>query len=274
VGGIAYNYQDKDKLQGYLEEEKGKETCMKIVSQGLLPSDPRYINKIIYVIRHPRNVAKSQERLTRGFDVVLASGETQNITEGLVIHTPEMYMRVTGQAARFFGDNPHIPVHFVLYDDLVEEPETSIKAICEFMGEDAERGWDRCKGVVNPKLKRSYPEDVPSNLWEEAEEIYKRFAAKDFIGVEYFLSNPKLNLYRGSIEFICARSGGVATAAICQQCMTSSVVRENFKAAAALPGRQIDWKNKPCLWECSLDPDRTDDEYVDVFDSIKDNHWK
>jgi hypothetical protein len=37
----------------------------KIVSQGLINSNPEYIDKIVYMLRDPRQVAKSQERLKR-----------------------------------------------------------------------------------------------------------------------------------------------------------------------------------------------------------------
>ena len=43
-----------------------KQIC-KIVSQGLINSNPNYIGKIIYMLRDPRQVAKSQERLKRFF---------------------------------------------------------------------------------------------------------------------------------------------------------------------------------------------------------------
>jgi len=274
VQGIQYNYPDRFVLRDYLKEEEGKETYIKIVSQGLLGSDTRYINKVVYVIRHPRNVAKSQERLKRGFDIMLPNGERQGLMDELVIHTPKMYMDVTAAAARFFMENPQIPVHFLMYDDLVENPEKHVRELCEFLGEDADEGWGRCEGIVNPKLRRSYPEDIESVLWEESEEIYKRFGEKDFVGVLDYVSDPDLNMHTDGVDFLCLRSGGVGTAGVCQQCISDRGMRENLKQGAAMPGRQIDWAKEPCLWECAYDPARKKDEYVDVHDSIENNHWK
>ena len=55
VGGIQYSLRN---------EEKYDETKFcKIVSQGLHKSDPKYVSKVIYMSRHPRAVAKSQEEL-------------------------------------------------------------------------------------------------------------------------------------------------------------------------------------------------------------------
>jgi len=72
---------------------KGK-VC-KIVSQGLVASNPEYIEKIVFMVRCPRQVAKSQERLRR---IRWMSREHE---QEMKIHTPEMFIQVTYQASKW-----------------------------------------------------------------------------------------------------------------------------------------------------------------------------
>ena len=94
VRGLSWRFNCREELDGYLTEEKP--TCVKIVSQGLIQTDPRYISKMVYLIRHPRNVAKSQENLVTELDQMFGDKNT------LKMHTPKMYLNVTAQASRGF----------------------------------------------------------------------------------------------------------------------------------------------------------------------------
>ena len=100
-GQIIGQFQDE------LEESLKNPKILKVVSQGLMTSDPIYIGKIVYMLRHPRAVAKSQERLEReGGDIVIDGKKRE-------VHTPEMFINVTMMALRFFKNNPGIPVKIV-----------------------------------------------------------------------------------------------------------------------------------------------------------------
>ena len=55
VAGIKWHIGFKD----------NPKTIVKVVSQGLPQTDPRYVDKMIYMLREPHQVAKSQERLRR-----------------------------------------------------------------------------------------------------------------------------------------------------------------------------------------------------------------
>jgi len=87
---------------------------VKCVSQGLIVSDPIHISKIIFLLRHPRQVAKSQEKLQGQF------GDLENpIQNGREVrkHSPQMFCQVTIQAARWFDLNPEVPLLIVNFDD-------------------------------------------------------------------------------------------------------------------------------------------------------------
>ena len=165
--GGKFGFQD-DPVQekGFLEETDENRTCVKIVSQGLLNSDPRYITKILYLLRHPRAVAKSQERLIRG-----VAFDNKDFSELAKIHTPEMFIKVTQMAALFLKDHPDIEVKILEYDDLIEHPKENIKSICDFFKIDFEDRWSLVKDAVKPKYRRSYPQEIELDLWKDAETL-------------------------------------------------------------------------------------------------------
>jgi hypothetical protein len=266
VQGIKYNFQDREDLKtmevGNLENAK----VVKVVSQGLLSSDPKYIDKIVYMIRHPRAVAKSQERLKRGFDTKFPDGEVRNIFDGLTIHTPEMYIAVTVQACRWLLANSEIPVHFVLFDELMTTPKERLAEIGEFLGTG---DFTKAYGVVEPKLNRSIPEDIPHDLWEDAEFVYDNFVSKNYQEVLDYFDDPKRSFNREKRSWSCPRYGQQVTERQCKLCRSSSVVRENFKTFAMQ--KMIDWENEPCFFEVGTDLDR--EEYLTIKDSIKQNFW-
>jgi hypothetical protein len=132
VKGLQYIPKYRKVLRECLE---GKTKICKIVSQGLLASDPLYIEKIIFMIRHPRAVAKSQERLSRELQILCKDGEVRNMFEGLIFHTPEMFIEVTVEACRFFFQNPNIPVRFYHFEKLFESPDEVLNDMQRFIGE-------------------------------------------------------------------------------------------------------------------------------------------
>ena len=266
VGGVSYHFGDREHLNKLLEETDDDMTITKIVSQGLLQSDPMYIDKIVYMIRHPRAVAKSQERLKRGFSTKFPDGKVRNIFEDLVIHTPEMYIQVTAMACRFFLAYPDIPVHFVEFEELVTKPIEILNGVQDFLG----RGdFTKAHGVIEPKLNRSKHEEVENDMWEDAEYIYEKFKEGEYEAVLTYLEEPKRNFNRNKRSWHCPRYGQTVTEKQCHACRENVVVRGNFKNFAVQI--QKDWINEPCLFECGYDLDR--EEYKTIEQSIKENFW-
>jgi hypothetical protein len=268
VRGITYRgIGNADFLEGLLEEPKDKLSICKIVSQGLFHSDPRFIDKIVYMDRHPRAVAKSQERLQRGFDIQMPDGTTQNIFEDLTIHTPEMYIQVTVMAAHWLSKYPDIPVLFVDSDDLIKDPATQLQRIQDFLGEgDFSQAVDR----IDPSLWRSYPEDVEHKLWEDSEFVHDHFTKGEYQEIIDYMQDPRRETHREKRNWPCVRSGHMVVESQCKLCMANVVnLRKNFKAHAEQNG--IEWNREPCLYECGLNLDA---EPVSIEESINNNFWE
>ena len=290
--------QYSPQLQELLDEvENGAFRVVKVVSQGLAPSNPKYIGKIIYSIRHPRAVAKSQERLVRGFDYTdPQTGEVKNCFHNIVIHTPEMFIQVTTQAARFLLANPRIPVRFFHFEDLVSKPKEVIDDIAEFVGQgDYSKAYD----VVKPKLNRSKHENVHNELWEDAEFVYEHFckaaeiinecpsdhwatvrkyrkkAAPELMKILEYMSNPKINTHRQKRNWRCFRAKHIVTENMCKACYERTSTAKNFLLhSESIPGEIAKhWTEEPCLFECGMDLDR-EEPYLTIEESIENNWWK
>ena len=242
VGGIKYSL-DRDEI---LKNHKGK--IVKVVSQGLATSDPSYIEKIIYMLRPPRNVAKSQENLSR---------DKMSTPKGVKVHSVSMFINVSIAAAHYFIKNPQIPVEVVLFDELQANPIEASKVVSDFIGEDLTKGAIR----VDPKLNRSMIEDKghEGNDWERAQEIYEAMKVKDWGRV----INSKVRNHDDH-AFYCTRLNKQVNGLQCKRCQEREGLRENFKKHSERVG--IDWRNEPCIYECRI-------KGLSIEKSIKNNHW-
>ena len=284
VNGIKYHPQHRDELQRALVEPK----VLKVVSQGLMASDPVYIKRIVYMLRHPRAVAKSQERLQRR-DIIGTDrqGQKYNLMEKAVIHTPQMFINVTLAAMRFFADNPNIPVKIIQYENLLTDPDTAIQSIYDFNGleGDVEAG----KATVDKSLNRSNHQDIENPLWDESEYIHAAMckletlfnsgaAHKEIVKIvdetmEYMGKIEREN-NRQNTKWFCLRSKKDVNATDCEMCMLHFEHRENLRKQSEKKVKEgiRDWVDEPCLFECGMDVKRT--KYVSLQDSIFINWWR
>jgi hypothetical protein len=262
VQGCHYRFFDADRLEEILSNEKP--SVCKIVSQGLVGTDPRYITKMIYMIRHPRAVAKSQERLKRNYPF---SDDGKFVVNGeeVKIHTPEMYINVTAMAARYLKKYDQIPVLYVYFDDLISKPKETLDKVKEFLGEG---DFDAAAAQIEPKLKRSEPEDIASPFWEDAEFIYDHFCKQDFDGIQEYLKDQNRMIFRKNRRWLCVRMKTPKVEDECLNCMKSPIVRENYKKTAEK--NKIDWRNEPCIFECAH---IVDSPKKTIEESIRENHW-
>ena len=278
VRGIFYQYKFKDILEKLSKETQDNESVCKIVSQGLLDSDVQYISKIVYMLRHPRAVAKSQERLKRGL-VRTSNGNVQELFDGVTFHTPEMFINVTIQACHFFLAHPDLPVLFVQFEDLVTKPEAIIKQIGDFENKD----FSKAISLVEPKLNRSKHEDIDNLLWEDAEFIYKlmikaadynnngdREAAEEqFKAIIKYVLDPRRETNRQAKTWPCFRLEQNVREALCKSCKFDQYTKINLRQTAE--EMNIRWWEEPCLFECGMNLD--DDQPISIEESIKNNFW-
>lgn len=263
VQGIRYAHAFKPLLKEIVEKKgkAGEQKVCKIVSNGLINSDPQYIDRIIYIARDPYKVAKSQEALQRGMMPKEQKGDT------FKIKTPQLFMESTYQAARFFYENPDIPYKVIEYDKLVDDPVSVCEELREFMGEgDVQAGASKIK-----KSERRSEKEVDENpLWPEAEKLYQFFLNDEmWNAVRFFESEAKENAKRSETAmFHCPRIGHAVSGGTCENCLKDRSVAARFKVTAET--RKIDWRNQPCLYECGI---TKNGEGKEIEQSIEQNHW-
>jgi hypothetical protein len=241
---------------------KGKEVC-KIVSNGLATSDPQYVSRVVFMARCPREVARSQERLTRR----TMEFNGREIGEDIVVHSPVFFINATVAAANWIVNvKPEIMV--VRHSEMISHPESALGKVGEFVGQN----MDAAVSCVRPKLYRSEPRDKIGGIWDVADAIYDCIEVGDFKGVLDIMSDEEARreLSREVSSWVCERNGLQVNHAQCRECMRNDTVAWNYRDLAER--NRIDWESKPCLYECGFSRDH--DEHKTLAESVKENHWE
>jgi len=259
---------------------KKKSPVCKIVSQGLARSDARYIKKVVFMLRDPGSVAKSQERLKRKLDVIdLKNKQKQDLFKGIIVNNTQMFLQVTLAAAQWMKDHPSVPVHFVRYNELLDDPKKVLDEVNYFL---EEGDFKKAVKLINPKLKRSSPE-WDDGLRENAEYVYSKLKEQDFGALESFAKDPETVLAERLTAWVCVRTGLQVAKRFCEDCQDGKKYRQDAIAHAVMYG--IDWKNLPCAYDVSYRKDNFVDTFVEGGDtietafekataqSIKENFW-
>jgi hypothetical protein len=262
VKGLRYSKKLSNLIRDIMTG--GKPYTAKIVSQGLGKTDPVYVEKLIVMVRHPRAVAKSQEKLRR---------EKYKDQDGKLIdfnqekiHTPQMFIGVSIQLCAWLTDNPQVPCLLVDFDDLIEDPYSQLKRVQEFIGEG---DFEAAVGNIKPELRRSYPENVANTLWGEAEHTYKLLKERDFKGVYEYFEDPKRNFNRETRNWICTRYMAGVVENHCRVCKASQNFRETLREFAEQQG--IPWRDRPCVYETTFD---LDNPLISMEESVANNFWE
>lgn len=231
------------------------EPFCKIVSNGLLKSDPTKISKIIYMLRDPHEVAKSQEKLVQQME----------LPEGEKIHSPDFFISATVQFCRWAVlYAQEVEILIINHGDLLAYPVTNAGVIAGFLGVSSNNAAD----IVDKGLHRSKPQDIPHPQWQDADRIHELMQASDFQGVLDYMKDPTLETHKQRAKFQCHRLGSVVVKPQCEACRSNPVVRANFKKTARK--NKIDWKNSPCAFECGAIAGIVP---ISIDESIARNHW-
>jgi len=269
VRGIKYRPNVKELFEQMDNEDKKKPIIVKLVNSGLFASDPKYIDKVVYMVRHPRSIAKSQERLKREQKFTLVDGREVDLFEGAKVHDPRLYIQSTTQFARWKLDNPDVPVLFVSYDDMITEPNKELARIAAFSKISKIK---KSASLINPKLKRSeWDMTKESTMWSDAEAIHECLAKGDFQGIIDVTSNSKGAFAKQNLTFTCVRLRAAVAYNNCITCRRdndTTFIESGIDRAIA---NGWDWYSEPCLFECGFDPD--DESPMTILESIKKNHW-
>jgi hypothetical protein len=268
VRGVRFQVSMEKKLRD-LEAETERQTICKIVSQGLAQSDPRYISKIIFMVRHPRAVAKSQERLRREMKFRTEDGVEHDLYEGATVHSPKMFIDVTVAAMRWIEEHFEIPVLLVRYDDLIGDAARTLARVGAFLREGDAAAWMRAAQEIDPNLRRSYPQEQKSNLWGDAEAVYRMLEGLDFEGARKFRNDTRTMTSREERSWTCLRCEQEVVEVHCLRCKKNHEgFRTNLREYA--DERHIPWRERPCAFEVAHD---LDNSLIDIESSIDDNFW-
>lgn len=263
VHGLRYMWKYRETLA---DIRKGRPYVCKIVSQGLKQSDPSYISRVVYTIRDPKSVAKSQERLRR-----------PDYFEGYTVNTPEMGLLLTLRACEWIVANPDIPVFFAHYEDLVSDPITVLERVSSFIGAD----FTPASKLIRQDLNRSSNAPMVENpMWEDAEYVYKEFCKgvslydTDKQGALFVFQDlldwsmdPKLRINRENYIFYCPRAKLPVSVNVCKQCQIDPKNRRIQSEKTPGGGH---WSKWPCPGECGADPLK---EPKTIEESILNNHF-
>lgn len=275
--GLNYSYSFKKLFNDVLNGEK---KVVKLSNRALVTSDPTNIGKVIYMLRHPKGVAKSLELARRYSPDLLALGKQEPL------FASDLYIQETLPAISFLLRNPEVPVLFVDHEELLENPKKVLEEISNFTKwGDYSKAYD----FIDPKKSKSKYESVKDDVWEEAELIYlelkeaakiineggKRINANSHLSnILRYIDNPKLDYNRAKHKWFCYRAKMMVHETICKSCLNNVLVREKLKQHAELIDKQNpnSWMKEPCVYECGMDVDS--DSHLDFEESILYNFWK
>lgn len=263
VRGISYRPELERELENALEAGDG--LVCKVVSEALAHSEPRYVDRVVLMARHPRAVAKSQERLLRELRMKFSDGKIRDLYEGQVVHSPEMFIESTVAVMRWLAAHPTIPVLVVCYDDLIAHPEETVQLVSHFVDPDGD--WKAGAREVKVQLKRSYPEDKKSLFWEDAEYLYDALLRLDHAAVKRFMEDDTRAIHRERRTWMCVRCEQPMNAAHCRTCTFSPGFRAQLRKHAEVNG--VPWRERPCAYEVAY----SDGALKTIEASVRDNSW-
>jgi hypothetical protein len=256
VRGISYSIARADILKSC---KTAPVPVAKVVSQGLANTDPQYITKIVYLIRNPRSVAKSQENLRGKFPT---GAEPERNGQRVKENSVNMFCNVNYSAAQWFIANPHAPHMVIEYDELIQNPNGVCADVGRFIGEG---DWQTAAGRVDPKLKRSEPKANPEIDYTLADKIYSFVRAGNWPAVaDAFEADRDKPIDPAQATIVCTRLGRKVVPNECSMCKGHKQTTANYIQAAAKSG--IDWAAEPCIRDVATGA-------ATIKGSIEENHW-
>ncbi len=272
VAGIRYIPKWAEELGRDFEAQLGgafAEKVVKVVAQGLATSDPAHVSKVVYMVRNPRAVAVSQEKLLRG-DMFDESTAPKVDGKKSLVRSVAMFNRATVAAARWIVKNEK-PALLVHYDDLIDAPARPLSALQEFIGEGD--FLVEGAGAIRKDLRRSEPATDTGPAWDFADDIFERLQVGDFAGIVALADALAEEMKTAPFipkKWHCFRVDGQVNETICGLCHDGGQTPTALNFIHNATKRGIDWENEPCLFECGIN---SETDQLSIEDSIAGNHW-
>ena len=275
--GIPWSLRNHQRIKE-IESEPSRRVA-KIVGEGLLKTNPEYIESLVVVLRPPRFVANSQEKLVGPINIRDRDQGMHNVRREAKVHNPDFWISHMIGIARWAKEFPEVPVHVIEYENLLdkESREGELARLQDFIGE----GDFVNEGAkaVEPSLRRSSPREGNSPEVESdfvfADSLYPLLLKQDWKDVVKSVgerNRKKLKQARNSKpeNYLCYRVNLPVHRNTCLECIKGGTVMSNLKKRAE--DTDVNWIKEPCVFECAL---RIDEEaYKTPEDSIKNNFWR
>lgn len=156
----AHRPADENNPEGYFEYEpikklrqnpkaieQGEGKAAKVVSMLLKHLPKNHTYKVIYMLRHPAEVAESQARMIKQMNTASPERDVGQMAKLLSSHIDE--------TLEFLKQTGNVRLLTVEYADLIADPEKEIRRLVEFVDEPAFKDVTKMAGVVNPRLWRT-----------------------------------------------------------------------------------------------------------------------
>ncbi len=275
--GIPWSLVNHQRIKE-VESESSRRVA-KIVGEGLLKTNPEYIESLVVVLRPPRFVANSQEKLVGPINIRDRDQGMHNVRREAKVHNPDFWLSHMVSIARWVKDFPGVPVHIIEYENLLDPDrrEDELGKLQAFIGEgDFVGGGSK---VIDPSLRRSSPREGNTPGVESdfvfADSLYPLLRDKDWAGVSKSVgehNRKKLQQARRSKpdNYLCYRVNLPVHRKTCLECVKGGTVMNNLKKRA--DDTDVNWRKEPCVFECALRVDGA--AYKTPEDSIKGNFWE
>ena len=243
---------------------------LKIESRGIINTNPIYIDKVIYMLRNPHQVAKSQERMSRDFKYkMIDNSEIDLFSDDKNFNSPELFIQSQINFANWVLDNDFENYIIIEYDELIQNKNETLNNIQNFLNEG---DFSKSENIINPRFKRSNKFDNEKSedkeLWKDAEKAYQLVYENKLKELIDYFENKKLEFNKKNQNWLCPRFGEYVNYKTCQNCKNNKEFRESLKEHANKKG--IDWENEPCAFECGYDENN---KPISIKKSIENNFW-
>ena len=129
-----------------LDAENMDGRAIKCISMLLQSLPIKHNYKVIFMTRPIKEVVASQKKMTDRLGTKGADLDTEQLERGLTAHRHEI--------VRWLQNVPHMKFIELDYPTLIREPEATIAAIVEFLGEERLPSHEKMKSVIDPSLYR------------------------------------------------------------------------------------------------------------------------
>ncbi len=256
VRGLSYGPDTHDIFKKINESEDKK--ILKIITPGLIKTDPIYIDKIIYMVRHPASIAKSQDDRTSNFEII-EGGKKKNLMEDVQKFSPREFINDMLRISNYVLKN-NMDMFILKYEEMLQYPDKVLSQVSDFL---SDGDFSKSKNIIDTSLFRNKSHNVPdTEEWNDAIKIFELFLDRKFEDIIKNYTNKHIDK-----SWYCHRTMSVMVEGHCKSCKNNPKFREVLKKRATDAG--IDWGNEPCIYECAY----TKGDKFTIEESIKNNFW-